>query len=68
MTTKTRKSVHNKKADQKIFKNDGFVDITDNVIIKTAKSNGRSTNNSVGDGKIFIQPLEECIRIRTEER
>jgi len=23
---------------------------------------------SVGDGKIFITPLEECIRIRTGER
>ena len=31
-------------------------------IIKTAKS------GSVGDGKIFISSLEECIRIRTEER
>ncbi len=48
--------------------NDEFVDITVDTIIKAAKSNGRSLDNSVGDGKIFIQPLEECIRIRTEER
>ena len=41
--------------------NDEFVDITVKTIINTAKS------GSVGDGKIFIMPLEECIRIRTEE-
>ena len=45
--------------------NDEFVDITVNAIIKAAKS---GPNGQVGDGKIFITPLEECIRIRTEER
>jgi nitrogen regulatory protein P-II 1 len=45
--------------------NDAFVDITINTIIKAAKSPG---GGKVGDGKIFITPLEECIRIRTEER
>ncbi len=45
--------------------NDEFVDITVNTIIKAAKSPG---GGDVGDGKIFIIPLEECIRIRTEER
>jgi nitrogen regulatory protein P-II 1 len=44
--------------------NDAFVDITCNAIINAAKSNG----GKIGDGKIFITPLEECIRIRTEER
>jgi nitrogen regulatory protein P-II 1 len=42
--------------------NDAFVDITVNAILESAKS------GNVGDGKIFITPLEECIRIRTEER
>lgn len=42
--------------------NDAFVDITVDAILKSAKS------GNVGDGKIFITPLEECIRIRTEER
>ena len=42
--------------------NDAFVDITVNTIIKSAKT------GEVGDGKIFITPLEECIRIRTEEK
>lgn len=45
--------------------NDEFVDITVNTIIKVAKS---AEGGQVGDGKIFITPLEECIRIRTEER
>ena len=42
--------------------NDEFADITIDTIIKTAKS------GTVGDGKIFITTLDECIRIRTEER
>jgi len=45
--------------------NDEFVDITVNTILKAARTNGEGT---VGDGKIFITPLEECIRIRTGER
>lgn len=44
--------------------NDEFVDITCKTIIEAAKTNG----GTLGDGKIFITPLEECIRIRTEER
>ena len=42
--------------------NDAFVDITVNAIINAAKS------GEIGDGKIFITPLEECIRIRTGEK
>jgi nitrogen regulatory protein P-II 1 len=45
--------------------NDTFVDITIDAILKSARTNGKG---SVGDGKIFITPLEECIRIRTGER
>jgi nitrogen regulatory protein P-II 1 len=45
--------------------NEAFVDITVNAILKAARTNG---TGSVGDGKIFITPLEECIRIRTGER
>ena len=46
--------------------NDAFVDITVDTILKSAKTNG--AEGRVGDGKIFITPLEECIRIRTGER
>jgi len=45
--------------------NEAFVDITIDAILKSARTNG---GGSVGDGKIFITPLEECIRIRTGER
>ena len=47
--------------------NEAFVTITVDTIIKAAKSGG-DTEGRVGDGKIFITPLEECIRIRTNER
>jgi nitrogen regulatory protein PII len=46
--------------------NEAFVEITVEAILKSARSNG--TEGKVGDGKIFITPLEECIRIRTGER
>jgi nitrogen regulatory protein P-II 1 len=41
--------------------NDEFVDETVKTIVKAAKS------GTIGDGKIFIMPMEECIRIRTDE-
>jgi len=47
--------------------NDEFVDVTIDAIMSAARShNGHE--GEVGDGKIFITPLEECIRIRTGER
>lgn len=45
--------------------NSEFVDLTVDTIIKAARTN---SNGVVGDGKIFITALEECIRIRTNER
>jgi nitrogen regulatory protein P-II 2 len=51
-----------KKIRLEIGVNDDYVDNTVKAIIKGAKT-GR-----IGDGKIFILPLEECIRIRTEEK
>ncbi|MHC4551305.1 MAG: P-II family nitrogen regulator [Planctomycetota bacterium] len=41
--------------------NDEFVDSTIKAVVKGAKS------GHIGDGKIFVMPLEKCIRIRTEE-
>ena len=46
--------------------NDAFVDITVDAILKSARTD--RAEGRVGDGKIFITPLEECIRIRTGER
>lgn len=42
--------------------NDDFVEKTIQAIIRGAKT------GKVGDGKIFVYNLEECVRIRTEER
>jgi len=42
--------------------NESFVEPTINAIVK-----GAQTGN-IGDGKIFVLDLVECIRIRTEER
>ncbi|MBN2625551.1 MAG: P-II family nitrogen regulator [Spirochaetales bacterium] len=41
--------------------NDEFVRPVVDAIIEGART------GEIGDGKIFIQPLEECIRIRTGE-
>ena len=45
--------------------NDSFVDITCDAIINATKAND---GGLIGSGKIFILPLEECIRLRTGER
>jgi len=42
--------------------NDNFVEPTIDAIIKGAKT------GNIGDGKIFVLSLKECIRIRTGER
>jgi nitrogen regulatory protein PII len=47
--------------------NESFVDTTIDTIIKATRSTGEQ-EGEIGDGKIFIVPLEECIRIRTGER
>jgi len=49
------------KVKLEIAVNDEFVQPTVKAIIKAAKS------GTIGDGKIFIMPMDECIRIRTEE-
>lgn len=51
-----------KKIRLEIAVNDDFLKPTVEGIIEGAKT------GTIGDGKIFIQPLEECIRIRTEEK
>ena len=51
-----------KKTRLEIAVNDNFVKPTIDAIIAGAKT------GNIGDGKIFVLPLEECIRIRTEEK
>ena len=51
-----------KKVRLEIAVNEDFVERTVKAIIEGAKT------GTIGDGKIFILDLPECIRIRTEER
>jgi nitrogen regulatory protein P-II 1 len=50
-----------KKTRLEIAVNEKFVKPTIDAIIKGAKT------GTIGDGKIFVVPMEECIRIRTGE-
>jgi nitrogen regulatory protein P-II 1 len=50
-----------KKVRVEIAVNDAFVQPTIDAVIKGARS------GEIGDGKIFVLPIEECIRIRTGE-
>ncbi|OGQ21706.1 MAG: hypothetical protein A2138_21000 [Deltaproteobacteria bacterium RBG_16_71_12] len=45
--------------------NDNYVEPTIDAILRAARSEG---GGAVGDGKIFVTHLDECIRIRTGER
>lgn len=51
-----------KKVKLEIAVNEHYVDVTIDAIVKGAKT------GSIGDGKIFVLDLGECIRIRTEEK
>lgn len=50
-----------KKVRLEIGVNDEFVDITVESIIKGAQT------DHIGDGKIFILDMQQCIRVRTRE-
>ncbi len=54
-----------KKLQLEIAVNEDFVEPTVEAIIKAGKT---EPDGEIGDGKIFILPLEECVRIRTGER
>lgn len=51
-----------KKVRLEIAVNEGFVEKTINAIIEGAKT------GQIGDGKIFVLDLPECIRIRTGDK
>jgi nitrogen regulatory protein P-II 1 len=51
-----------KKVRIELAVNDDFVDVTVEALIKGART------GNIGDGKIFILDLPECIRIRTGEK
>jgi nitrogen regulatory protein P-II 1 len=45
--------------------NDAFVEATVEAIVHAARTEG---TGQIGDGKIFVLDLEDCVRIRTGER
>jgi nitrogen regulatory protein P-II 2 len=51
-----------RKVKLEIAVNDAYLEPTISAIVKGAKE------GDIGDGKIFVFNLEECIRIRTSER
>lgn len=54
-----------RKVQLQIAVNEDFVEPTIEAIIKGGRS---GASGEIGDGKIFVLPLEDCIRIRTGER
>lgn len=54
-----------RKVQLQIAVNEEFVEPTINAIIKGGRTGEKG---EIGDGKIFVLPLEDCIRIRTGER
>lgn len=54
-----------KKVKLEIAVNEDFVEATVDGIIAGARGDGAGC---IGDGKIFITALEDCVRIRTGER
>ena len=44
--------------------NDAFVDATIEAIVHAARS---PETGQIGDGKIFVLPMDDCVRIRTGE-
>jgi nitrogen regulatory protein P-II 1 len=54
-----------RKVQLMIAVNDEFLEPTVSAILKGGRT---GTTGEIGDGKIFVLPLEDCIRIRTGER
>ncbi len=54
-----------RKIELQIAVNEDFVEPTVSAIIEGARTD---PEGHIGDGKIFILPLEDCVRIRTGER
>jgi nitrogen regulatory protein P-II 1 len=54
-----------RKIQLQIAVNEEFVEPTIAAIIKGGRS---GPQGEIGDGKIFVLPLDDCIRIRTGER
>jgi nitrogen regulatory protein P-II 1 len=54
-----------RKVQLQIAVNDDFVEPTISAIVQGGRSGEKG---EIGDGKIFVLPLDDCVRIRTGER
>jgi nitrogen regulatory protein P-II 2 len=54
-----------RKVQLQIAVNDDFVERTVDAIIKGGRT---GESGQIGDGKIFVLPMDDCVRIRTGER
>ena len=54
-----------RKVQLQIAVNEEFVEPTVEAIINGGRS---GENGEIGDGKIFVLPMDDCVRIRTGER
>ena len=54
-----------RKVQLQIAVNDDFVEPTIAAIVNGSRS---GEHGEIGDGKIFVLPMDECVRIRTGER
>jgi nitrogen regulatory protein P-II 1 len=54
-----------RKVRLEIAVNDAFVEPTIEAIIEGGRA---GTQGEIGDGKIFVLPMDDCVRIRTGER
>ena len=54
-----------RKVQLQIAVNDDFVEPTIQAIVKGGRS---GDSGEIGDGKIFVLPMDDCVRIRTGER
>ncbi|MCH2402335.1 MAG: P-II family nitrogen regulator, partial [Pirellulales bacterium] len=54
-----------RKVQLQIAVNDEFVQPTVDAIVRGGRS---GEQGEIGDGKIFILPMDDCVRIRTGER
>lgn len=54
-----------RKVQLQIAVNDEFVEPTVEAVLEAAKTGDKG---QIGDGKVFVLPMDDCIRIRTGER
>ena len=60
-----RRRLRRRKVQLMIAVNEEFLEPTIDAIIRGSRT---GASGEIGDGKIFVFPLEDCIRIRTGER